>query len=373
MFEQSVRRWFWGLDRYSLMTVLCLMMLSIILVASASPAVAERIGVPSFHFLWRHLVFVTVGFGTMVCLTWLPRSWIPALGWFGLGIGLAAVASTSWLAPEIKGARRWLSLGSISVQPSELMKPFFVLSLAWLLTPSLRAQTGLLRTVTLLLIVGTLGLLALQPDIGMVVSYSAVAMVQLFMAGLPWLWLVLAGGCGVAGVVLAYYQFPHVSHRIESFLHPKGSEHYQIQKSLEALQHGGWLGTGPGEGAVKQFLPDSHTDFIFAVLGEEFGVVGGAVIMLLYGGLVLRCLWKGWQTQDPYVIYATTGLMSFVGLQAMINMGVAMHLLPTKGMTLPFISYGGSSMLAESMTLGFVLALTRKRYGVVWNPHRFLS
>ena len=274
-----------------------------------------------------------------------------------------------FIGEEIKGSKRWVSLGFISIQPSEFIKPIFSIVTASILIRRYADKNLACFKISTFLYLVLVGLLAIQPDLGMVITISAIWGTQMFLAGLSMIWIIFLGLGGVIGLFAAYTFLPHVTVRINSFLDPDKSENYQIKKSIEAFRNGGVYGTGPGEGVVKQHLPDSHTDFIFAVVGEELGMIVGILVIFIFAFIVIRGLFRIYKVGDLFSIIATTGLLMQIGFQAVVNIGVTLHLLPTKGMTLPFISYGGSSILSISIAMGMILALTRKRYGVRANLH----
>jgi cell division protein FtsW len=270
---------------------------------------------------------------------------------------------TLLVGQEIKGATRWISVAGFSVQPSEFAKPFFAVVTAWMLAAQ-KAEEGIPGTrIAVGLWLALVGLLMLQPDVGQTFVVSSVWGLQLFLAGLSLVWVVLIAVVGASSLFGAYFVLPHVAARIDAFLDPAAGDRYQIERSLEAFAAGGLLGRGPGEGTVKTLLPDAHSDFIFAVAGEEFGVAVCLVIVGLFAFVVLRGFARLLQEDDLFVLLACTGLLAQFGVQALINMGSALHLIPTKGMTLPFISYGGSSLMALALGMGMVLALTRRRSG----------
>jgi cell division protein FtsW len=271
-------------------------------------------------------------------------------------IAMALLAYTFIGGVEIKGARRWVNLPGLSLQPSEFVKPTFAVLAAWLF-----AERKNWVAVALFGIVVTM--LVKQPDLGMAVVVSAVFVAQFFLAGLRLGWVALMASGGIAGLVGAYALLPHVKSRIDRFLDPSSGDSYQIDRSIEAFGNGGIWGTGPGEGRVKEWLPDAHADFVFAVAGEELGLILCLVIVAIFAFIVLRGLARMVQEQNLWIVLAATGLYVQFGLQAIINMASSLHLMPTKGMTLPFISYGGSSMLAIALGLGMALALTRRRFG----------
>jgi cell division protein FtsW len=280
-------------------------------------------------------------------------------------LGLLTLVLVLIYGTEIKGARRWISLFGQSLQPSEFIKPLFSVFTAWLLSKNYRTDDWKEYRVSGFFFVVLVLLLLLQPDVGMTLVVAAVWAGQLFIAGIPMIWVAVLAMAGFILVIGAYNFFPHVTYRVDSFLASfDGQGSYQVKRSLQAFEGGGLFGRGPAEGVVKQNLPDSHTDFIFAVAGEEFGALACILIVALYGVIVVRGLIKMLHEEDMFVLLAVSGLLIQFGIQASINMGVALNLFPTKGMTLPFISYGGSSMLAISIAMGMMLALTRKRYGV---------
>lgn len=359
----AIGRWWWTVDRLNLIALLLLMAVGSILVTAGSPPVAKRLDLPAFYFVHRHQLFLVLGLLTMLIVSALPQLAIRRLAVLGFVVSILLMLLVPFMGVEIKGSHRWLALGGVSIQPSEFMKPFFAVVMAWICAenqrridfPGYRVAIGLYLLVVLLLV--------MQPDIGMTLTVSAMWGIQLFLAGLPMFWVLIMGAGAIAGLFGAYHFFPHVARRIDNFLDPSAGDNYQVTKSLEAFQSGGLLGRGPGEGEVKQTLPDSHTDFIFSVAGEEFGVIVCVLIVGLFAFVVLRGLARVWKENDLFVVLAVTGLLAQFGVQAVINMGVAVNMFPAKGMTLPFLSYGGSSVIAIAMGMGMVLALTKRQYG----------
>lgn len=356
-------RWWWTVDRFSLGAVGLLIVIGAILVIAGSPAVAQKIGVESYYFVKRQTFFLFLSAAAIVFMSLLDTAAVRRVGALGFVVSFLLLAAVPFLGSEIKGSVRWISLLGVSIQPSEFIKPCFALFNAWLLVrrvvepgfPGMKLSFALYGVV--------LALLVGQPDLGMALTLTAIWGAQLFLAGVPYLVIAILGGGVVAGGVGAYFTFAHVQSRIDRFMSPEAGENYQVEKALEAFASGGMFGKGPGEGVVKRAIPDSHTDFIFAVAGEEFGMIFCMFILLLFAVIVLRSLTRMSHDPDLYVMIAAGGLVTQFGLQAAVNMGVALHLLPTKGMTLPFLSYGGSSMLAFGIGVGALLALTRKKYG----------
>ena len=356
-----VGRWWWTVDRWTLAAVGLLIGVGALLTLAASPAVAERIGYESFHFVRRQLIFLPPALLLMFAVSLLSPRGVRRLAVIGFAISLALMFFTLRFGPEVKGATRWLVIAGLSVQPSEFAKPCLAVVVAWMLSEQKRRQGVPGNFIAVLLYAVTAALLMLQPDLGMTVVLTAVWGAQLFMAGLPVLWVgALAGLAGLAGAA-AYMFIPHVASRIDRFRDPSSGDSYQIDAALDAFANGGLFGRGPGEGVVKRIIPDAHTDFIFAVAGEEFGLLVCLFVVALFAFVTLRGFNRLLGEKSLFVLLAAGGLLTQFGLQALINMGVNLHLLPTKGMTLPFISYGGSSMLALALAMGMALALTRTR------------
>jgi cell division protein FtsW len=358
--RSPVANWWWTVDRWFLAAFLSLMGLGIVLSFAASPAVAERIGLDSFHFATRQIVFMIPALAAMLCVSFLDQRQIRRLALALLAAMLALMVAVLFIGVEVKGSHRWISLFGISLQPSEFLKPAFVIICAWLFAEHRRQPDipGNLFAVILLGVV--LALLIAQPDLGQTILVMGTWGAMFFMAGMPWLWILTIGSLGVAGGVAAYSAFPHVAGRIDRFLTGEGDT-FQVDMGRDAVVQGGWFGVGPGEGTIKRLIPDSHADFVFSVAGEEFGIVLCMIIMLIFAFIVLRGLNTALREQDDFTRYAVAGLVVVFGFQSVINMGVNLQLMPAKGMTLPFISYGGSSLIAIAISMGMVLALTRRR------------
>lgn len=368
--KSRLGEWWWTVDRPLLSAVIAIMLVGLMMSLAASPPVAERIGLSSFYFVNRHVVFLILGIATLVVCSNLSVVVARRLCFLGFVGGLVLLALVLLLGEEAKGATRWINLPGFSLQPSELMKPFFAVVMAWVLTLKSMKPTFPGYSVGFGVIGLMIFLLILQPDMGMSLAFSFIWAVQMFVAGLPF-WLIgMLGVFGIVGVVSAYMLLSHVRQRIDTFLDPSSGDNFQVTKSLDAFINGGVLGVGPGEGVVKEYLPDAHTDFIFAVAGEELGLIVTLLILSLYAFILIRGLLLVRAEGNLFVIYAVTGLLAAFGFQTVVNMGVATSLLPNTGMTLPFISYGGSSMLGMSMTMGLVLGFTRKRFGIKDMQHR---
>ena len=356
----AVANWWWTIDRWFLAAFLVLMVLGIVLSFAASPAVAERIGLEEFHFVSRQIVYMLPAVGAMLAVSFLDDRQIRRLALAMLLVSLALMVAALFVGVEVKGSRRWISLLGVSVQPSEFMKPAFVVICAWLFAEHARQPDipgNLFATILLVLVVV---LLVAQPDLGQTMLVLGTWAAMFFMAGMPWLWIGLLGAVGAVGAVGAYSFFPHVAGRIDRFWTGEG-DNFQTEMGREAIVRGGWFGQGPGEGTIKRVLPDSHTDFIFSVAGEEFGIVLCLLLVALFAFIVLRGLTIALKEHDDFTRFSVAGLVILFGFQSIINIGVNLQLLPAKGITLPFISYGGSSLVAMAISMGMVLALTRRK------------
>ena len=352
--------WFWTIDRFFLAIFILLMGIGFMLSFAASPAVAERIGLEPFHFVKRHALFLIPAIITMIGISFMTPRQVRRTAVILLIVSLAMMLFALFFGVEVKGSRRWINIAALSIQPSEFMKPAFVVVCAWLFAEHAR-QPEIPGNLFAILLYGIVAaLLVAQPDLGQTILTTSVWAGMFFMAGMPWLWIVMLGGFGAGGLVSAYYVFPHVALRIDKFLTGEGDT-FQVDTAKEAIVHGSWFGAGPGEGIVKRIIPDAHTDFIFSVAAEEFGVIFCMALVAVFAVLVLRGLKHAYNEKNDFNRFAVAGLVLQIGIQSIINVGVNLQLLPAKGMTLPLISYGGSSMTAIAVTAGFILALTRHR------------
>lgn len=358
--KSRLANWWWTVDKVTLSLTLVLIFIGAFLVFSASPSVARRIGFADYHFIKRQLLFIFISLFIIFALSLQRLKTIRRIAIIGYALTLILMMFTLFAGYETKGASRWIRLFGFSLQPSEFIKPTFVVVSAWLLDGSKKFEDfpgGLLSAGLFAL---TAGMLILQPDVGMTIVVSCIWGFQLFLAGLPMALVGILGLVAVIGAIGAYFTFDHVHDRVQQFLASGDNLGYQVRKSLEAFANGNLLGRGPGEGTVKLNLPDAHTDFIFAVAGEEFGIWLCLILVALFGIIVIRSLMLSLKDNNLFIVYASAGLAASFGLQAIINMASALHLMPTKGMTLPFISYGGSSLFASAITIGMLLAITRK-------------
>ena len=360
--EPVLPRWWRTLDRGSLGCVAALFAIGLLLGLAASPPLASRNGLPPFHYVERQAAFGAVALLVMLAVSTLSPRAVRRLACIGFALAFAAVAMLPVLGTDFgKGATRWYSLGFASVQPSEFLKPAFVVVAAWLMAAGSEPDGPRGRTISFALALVIVGFLALQPDFGQSTLILFAWGVMWFVSGAPILLLVAMAGAVVGAGVLAYGASEHFARRIDGYLAAEVDPTTQLGHAASAIREGGILGAGVGEGRVKWTLPDAHTDFIVAVAAEEYGLVLVLVIVALYGAIVLRSLMRLVRERDPFARLAGTGLACAFGVQALINMGVAVRLLPAKGMTLPFVSYGGSSLIAAGITLGALLALTRAR------------
>lgn len=351
-------RWWRAIDQQTIIALSLLFAFSLMLVTTSSPAVATRIGLEESYFSTRQVVYLLIAASIIFVLSFMDRDMIKRTALVGFLMSFILLVLVKFFGYEVKGAKRWINLFGFSMQPSEFLKPCFSVATAWIF--SIREENVPSFSISVFTYLLVAAALITQPDFGMLIMVTAVWGVQLFISGLPVLWILIAIVGGIIGVFGAYNMLPHVAQRINSFLDPSSSENYQVTKSIAAFNNGGLYGRGPGEGSVKQVLPDSHTDFIFAVAGEEFGAIVCLIIAAIFAFIVIRGLIMLVYEDDRFTILASVGLLAQFGLQSVINMGVTLNLLPTKGMTLPFISYGGSSTLSVAIGMGMLLALTRQ-------------
>jgi cell division protein FtsW len=353
--------WWWTIDKYLLGAVVVLMLGGVVLSLAGSPPVAERLGYDSFHFVKRHVAFFFPALAVMIATSFLTPKNARRVALVVLVIAMVLMLATLFAGFEVKGARRWINLVGLSLQPSEFMKPAFVVIVAWLFAEN-RTRTDIPGNVfaTILLAIAV-ALLVAEPDFGQTILIVIAWGALFFLAGMSWIWIAGLATLSVGGAVMAYLTFPHVAARIDRFITPASGDTFQVDRALDSILRGGWFGQGPGEGMVKRVLPDAHTDFIFAVAAEEFGIVLCLALVLVFALIVFRGLSRSARSEDPFIRLASAGLVVLFGVQSVINMAVNLNLMPAKGMTLPFISYGGSSMIAVAFGMGLLLAFTRRR------------
>ncbi len=360
-----VSRWWLAVDRWTLGALLILIGCGYIMVLAASPSVAEHLHrqreqFSRESFIVKQFAFLAISFAIIVGVSMMPPKLVKQLAILGCAGALLATILTLFMGAEAKGAARWISIGGVRFQPSEFLKPCFALTAAWLLAEQRRNPRfqGLLAALCIL---GTIvAILKKQPDVGMMAVITAVFMIQLFISGINLMWVVAGLAVSGGGGVLLYTLLPHVRRRFDQFAYGKGTN-YQIERVMEAFANGGMFGRGAGEGIVKDKIPDVHADVVFAVVGEEFGLVVSLMIIAVFAFIVLRGLLRLMREQDLFTVLAGSGLISGFGLQAMINLFSTLGMMPTKGMTLPLISYGGSSAVAVGLGMGMLLSLTRAR------------
>jgi len=358
-----IARWWWTIDRWSLTAVSLLVFFGLLLSMAGSPAVAVRLDRPEFFFVYRQMFYVSIAIAVMFLTSLLTPRGVRRLGVMLFVGAWVAMVLTLLVGRELNGATRWLFIGSISFQPSEFMKPGFVIICAWMIAEA-RKGVGIPGEIVAFLILGlVLSVLVLQPDYGQASLVTAVWLLLLFTGGVALIWPLGLFVTAMIGSGIAYMTVPHVTSRVDRFLDPASGDTYQAETAMSAVMNGGLLGRGPGEGVLKRVLPDAHTDFIFAVAAEEYGLIACAVILGVFFFIVMRSFFRIVNEQDHFTQLAASGLIALFGMQALINMAVNLGLLPAKGMTLPFISYGGSSSVAVGLTIGMLLALTRRRSG----------
>jgi cell division protein FtsW len=358
--RSRLSQWWWTIDKSLLISAIVMMAGGLVLSLAASPAIAERLNVDSMHFFKRHVLFLVPALLLMTGISFLDKHNARRAAIALFLISMALMVLTMFFGFEAKGSRRWLSLGSFSLQPSEFLKPGFVVVAAWLFAENARRPDipGNLFSIILYAIV--IALLVAQPDLGQSILITGVWAAMFFIAGMPWIWILGMGAFAIIGLATAYIMLDHFSSRIDRFLTGSGDT-FQVDTGLEAIVRGGWFGQGPGEGTVKRILPDSHTDFVFAVAGEEFGILICILLIITFAFIVLRGFTHAFRERDGFVRLSVAGLMMLFGFQSIINMAVNLQLMPAKGMTLPFISYGGSSLIAVAIGMGLTLALTKTR------------
>lgn len=363
--QSPIAKWFWTVDRGLLAAALTLMALGVALSFASSPAAinADQSITDPFHYSWRMLVWGSMGLVLMLGASLLSPRGVRRIAVLALLGAIVTMMALPFIGDEVKGAARWINLGPFSLQPSEFAKPGLIVFAAWMFAEAQKGQGVPGVSIAFGFWALTVGLLLIQPDIGQTLLVTTTFMAVFFMAGVPLKWVAVLAAAGMAGLVSLYFAFGHMRDRLSRFLSPESTDTHQIDRASEAIRAGGLVGRGVGEGVMKRHVPDLHTDFIYSVGAEEFGLILSLIMIGLYAFVVVRGMKRAMKLNDAYEQTAAAGLFMLIGLQACINIAVNLNLIPTKGMTLPFISYGGSSMLAMGLTMGLALALTRRRPG----------
>lgn len=356
-----IKKWWLDIDKVNFVIVLAIIVFGLMMTASSGSAIAKRINVDKFFFLKKQLVFAAIALCLLVIISFFDQEKIRLFALFGLGISIIFLLLVLLFGAQVKGAKRWISLFGFTLQPSEFAKTFFVVFNAFLLHRFYKEKWYIKYGISAGLFLFIILLLILQPDLGMTIIFTALWAVQIFLCGVPWIFIVGIGGIVVFGALGAYLTFPHFQNRINSFL-DADEKNYQVERSFDAFVNGSFFGKGPGNGVVKNFIPDAHTDFVFAVVGEEYGIFSCAMIIIIFTYLITRIVKRALDEENMFVYLSLCGLMMQFTMQVIVNIGVSLKLFPTKGMTLPFISYGGSSMMSMAICFGLILALTKRKY-----------
>ena len=356
-----IKKWWLDIDKVNFMIVLSIMIFGLMMTASSGSAIAKRIDVDKFFFLKKQLFFFFIAIFLLATISFLDQEKIKFFALFGLMASIALLCLVLVFGVEAKGSKRWISILGFTLQPSEFSKTFFVIFNAFLLHRFYREKWQIKYGFSAALFFMLALLLILQPDFGMTIIFAALWSVQVFLAGIPLYFIVAIAGFAVFGGFGAYFALPHVQDRINRFIN-SDEKNYQVERSLDAFVNGSFFGEGPGNGVVKNFIPDAHTDFVFAVIAEEYGLLSCIILLVVFSYLITRIVRRALDEEDRFVYLSLCGLMMQFTMQVIINIGVSLRLFPTKGMTLPFISYGGSSMMSMAICFGLILALTKRKY-----------
>lgn len=354
-------RWWLNIDKINFMILIGILVFGLMMIASASPAIAQKIDVEKFFFVKKQLIFAGVAIFILIAISFLDQEHIKLLAIVGLVSAVIMLVMVLFFGTEVKGSRRWFAIFGFTMQPSEFVKTFFVIFHAYILQKfsgdNFFKKYGISTTLYLMIAM----LLILQPDFGMTITLTVLWATQLFIFGLPMILIGIFSIFAIIGAIGAYIAFPHVEDRINRFL-DADKKNYQVERSLDAFVNGGFLGVGQGNGMVKKFIPDAHTDFIFAVISEEYGILTCILLIMVFAYLVTRIVKRALDEENTFVYLSLFGLTIQFVMQTIINIGVNLKLLPTKGMTLPFISYGGSSMISMAICFGLILSFTKRKY-----------
>ncbi|HEX7948555.1 MAG TPA: putative peptidoglycan glycosyltransferase FtsW [Phenylobacterium sp.] len=362
--RSSIGVWWWTVDRWMLGMVALLIAIGVVISFAASPAAALRMNIGDpFHFAVRQCVFAAGAAVILIGVSMLDVKGVRRAAFFIWLAAIAVMIALPFIGHTAKGANRWIEFGGFTFQPSEYMKPALVILVAWMFAEGQKGQGVPGVSIAFGLYALSVGLLLIQPDVGQTVLITVAFGAAFWMAGVPISWVMGLGAAAIAGLSSTYFLFPHVQSRVDRFFSPDKADTHQVDAAAVAQAAGGLFGRGPGEGVMKRHVPDLHTDFAASVGAEEFGLVFLLLVISLFAFVVIRGLQRAMKLNDPFEQVAAAALFVLVGQQAIINLAVNLNMIPTKGMTLPFISYGGSSMLAMGLTLGLALALTRRRPG----------
>ncbi len=356
-----IKKWWIDIDKVNFLLVLGIIAFGLMMTATSSPAVSKRIGVEKFFFLKKQMIFAFIALSLLIVISFLDQEKIKLFCLVGFVLSIFLLVAVLIFGSEAKGAKRWIGIMGFSLQPSEFAKTFFIIMNAFILNRLNLEKWQLKYGVSVALYLPIVCLLILQPDFGMTLTFTALWVAQIFVYGLPLPFISIIGIIGLIGGLGAYVAFPHVEDRINKFL-DSSEKNYQAERSIDAFVNGSFVGTGPGNGVVKNFVPDAHTDFIFSVIGEEYGIASCIILIIIFAYLITRIVKRALDEEDMFVYLSLCGLMMQFTMQVIVNIGASLKLLPTKGMTLPFISYGGSSMISMAICFGLILALTKRKY-----------
>jgi len=359
--KTPLAEWWWSIDRELLGALIMLLAVGMVLSFGASPAVAERIGLDEWHFVIRHALFCLLAIPVMLATSLLNQRQARFVALATLVVMTVLLWATLHFGTEVKGARRWISIAGWTIQPTEFVKPAFAVIGAWLFSEFMIHRNVPGRAIATIIMGLLVGALLLQPDLGQTALVMATWAVLLFFSGISW-WVIVGLGGAAGGLLVGGYAFfPHFARRIDSFINPEDGNTYQVDRALQSLMEGGWFGRGPGESVANRLIPDAHADFVFSAAAGEFGIVFCMGLVGLIGFIAIRAMLAAQRQASLFARLAASTLAAQFAMQSGINLAVNLNLMPAKGMTLPFVSYGGTSMIAVAFGMGLMLALTRTK------------